>query len=300
MAIKLENKTNVMPPDGTYPYGDIKDNSGLNDGTPVNRAVYADLHQFFAKMLDASGIAANGLPENLTNGFQYFLALIANIRATSASETARGTAEIATTVEVLAGLDDTRMVTPLKLSGLGASTTNRGIIEIATQPEVDAGTDIQRAVVPQTLAARTATETRTGIAEIATQAETNSGSDDARIVTPLKLATLLAGPSWNTVGVAAGSSYGTNWGSSSGVNIRFKYDVSGRVLLSGRAQKNGSGTTICTLPSGYRPAVAINMLVTWVQVSQWITINTDGTIITDSGITTGTPFYFDQISFPVD
>lgn len=75
MAIKLENKQNVDAPTGTYPYGNIKNETGLNDGTPVDVNTYADFHQFFAKLLDESNLTPNGLPENAINGFQYFDAL---------------------------------------------------------------------------------------------------------------------------------------------------------------------------------------------------------------------------------
>lgn len=75
MAIKLENKVNVAPPAAGWQYGRIKDETGLNDGTPVDENTYGDFHQFFARMLDKSLITANGLPENDTNGYQYFEAL---------------------------------------------------------------------------------------------------------------------------------------------------------------------------------------------------------------------------------
>jgi len=75
MAIKLENKQNVLAPTGTYPYGNIKNETGLGDGTPVDVNTYADFHQFFARLLFKSGITPNGLPENATNGFQYYEAL---------------------------------------------------------------------------------------------------------------------------------------------------------------------------------------------------------------------------------
>lgn len=76
MAIKLENKVNTDAPSTAYPFGNIKDNTGSNNGTPVDKNVYADFHQFFAKMMDESGIAYNDLPDSATDGFQYFLALI--------------------------------------------------------------------------------------------------------------------------------------------------------------------------------------------------------------------------------
>lgn len=86
MAIKLEDKPNVEAPGVDYPYGNIKDNTGLNDGTPVNKLVYADFHQFFAKLMDAAGVAYNDLPDNQTNTFQYFTALAEVIRDTIAAD----------------------------------------------------------------------------------------------------------------------------------------------------------------------------------------------------------------------
>lgn len=80
MAIPLSSKPNTAAPNSDFPYGDIKDNGGANDGTPINRAVYGDFHQFFAKMLAESGINANGLPENATNGFQYYEALLKDVQ----------------------------------------------------------------------------------------------------------------------------------------------------------------------------------------------------------------------------
>jgi len=75
MAIPITAKPNTVAPGGAYPYGNIRDNDGSGNGTPVNALVYADFHQFFAKLLDVGGVAANGLPENATNTFQYVTAL---------------------------------------------------------------------------------------------------------------------------------------------------------------------------------------------------------------------------------
>jgi hypothetical protein len=73
--ILLKDKPDVTPVGGTYPYGAIKDDTGINDGTPVNKEVYDDFHQFFERMFDKSGLTANGLPDNNTDGFQLFEAL---------------------------------------------------------------------------------------------------------------------------------------------------------------------------------------------------------------------------------
>lgn len=72
---------------------------------------------------------------------------------------------------------------------VSATTSVQGIIQLATDVEVNAGTNAIKAVTPATLNQRTATESRTGLAEIATQAETNTGTDDSRFITPLKLKT---------------------------------------------------------------------------------------------------------------
>lgn len=68
-----------------------------------------------------------------------------------------------------------------------ASETVTGFIELATQIEVNAGTDSVRAITPATLTARVASETLAGIIELATQAEVNAGADVVRAVTPATL-----------------------------------------------------------------------------------------------------------------
>lgn len=70
--ILLENKANVTPPNPDYPYGAIKNDTGVGDGTPVDFQVYNDVHQFLSRLFALSGLTANGLPDNLTNGFQLY------------------------------------------------------------------------------------------------------------------------------------------------------------------------------------------------------------------------------------
>lgn len=76
MARELSGKPNVDAPDSDYPFGRIRDNSGIGDGTPVDEEVYGDFHQFFAKLMDVSLIPYNNLPDNEYSGFQYFEALL--------------------------------------------------------------------------------------------------------------------------------------------------------------------------------------------------------------------------------
>lgn len=102
----------------------------------------------------------------------------------AATETAAGIAELATTAEVQAGTDTSRIVTPAGLAARTATESGTGIVELATIAEVQAGTDTTRVVTPAGLAALTATEARKGIVELATTAEAAAGTDTSRVVTP--------------------------------------------------------------------------------------------------------------------
>jgi hypothetical protein len=116
MAVPITDKPNTEAPSTPYPYGNIRDNDGTNNGTPVNKLVYADFHQFFARLMAVTSTAYNGLVENVTNGFQYISALDAFVRNTFATTGARGTVEIATQPEVDAGTDQERVITPFSMN----------------------------------------------------------------------------------------------------------------------------------------------------------------------------------------
>lgn len=66
----------VHAPDSDYPSGDIKDETGSNDGTRADRTSNADIHQFFMKLMRGAGITSNGLPDNEYNGLQFVEALL--------------------------------------------------------------------------------------------------------------------------------------------------------------------------------------------------------------------------------
>ena len=78
MARDIQNRTNVKAPDAVDPYGKVLDETakGANDGTPMNEELFNDIAVFFQKLLDEAGVAPNELPENLTNGFQLYEALL--------------------------------------------------------------------------------------------------------------------------------------------------------------------------------------------------------------------------------
>lgn len=76
MARKLENQVNVIAPNSDYPYGRIRDDEGVGNGTPLTEAVHGDYHQFFARILAEGGVAVNNMPDNEYTGFQYYEALL--------------------------------------------------------------------------------------------------------------------------------------------------------------------------------------------------------------------------------
>jgi hypothetical protein len=76
MAIPITDKPNTIAPTGPYPYGQIRDNiPSVQSGTPVNKLVMEDYIQFFHKLFAASGLTYNDLPDNQTNGWQFYEAL---------------------------------------------------------------------------------------------------------------------------------------------------------------------------------------------------------------------------------
>lgn len=116
----LRNKVNVTAPDGTYIYGKLRNNPGDNTGTPVDEELFNDSMQLFEAVMADAGITPNNLPDNLTNGFQLYNAFIEFVRNKQASETQKGTAEIATNAETITGTDALRMITPANLTAWAA------------------------------------------------------------------------------------------------------------------------------------------------------------------------------------
>jgi hypothetical protein len=81
MAIKTVSKANTDAPDADYPYGNVRDKAPGIAGTPMNTALIGDALQFFERMMGQAGITPNDLPDNVTNTFQLYDALLATINA---------------------------------------------------------------------------------------------------------------------------------------------------------------------------------------------------------------------------
>lgn len=69
---RLTNKTNIDNSDANYPFGKSVDETGTNNGTPVNFERLNDWDQFFEKIFEESGLTANGLPDNASDGYQLY------------------------------------------------------------------------------------------------------------------------------------------------------------------------------------------------------------------------------------
>lgn len=69
---KLQDKTNVLTPDGTYDLSRMIDDTGSADGTPLDVELHNDSMLFFEKLMAESGVVANGLPDNAVNGYQLY------------------------------------------------------------------------------------------------------------------------------------------------------------------------------------------------------------------------------------
>ncbi|MGH8385494.1 MAG: phage tail protein [Pseudomonas sp.] len=130
-----------------------------------------------ATQLEAETGADTNKPMSALRVFQAIAA-----KVVQATESALGTARIATQTLVTNGTDDSTIVTPKKLRAAQA-----------TQLEAQAGTDNSKVMTPlrvfQAIAnvVYQATESAFGWAKVATQALTNAGVDDATFITPKKL-----------------------------------------------------------------------------------------------------------------
>lgn len=78
--IKLSDKPNVEAPSGSYNYGRLIDDDGSGNGTPVNRLVYDDMHQFFESLMAYGEVTANGLPDSDDDGYQLMTAFLASTK----------------------------------------------------------------------------------------------------------------------------------------------------------------------------------------------------------------------------
>ena len=81
MARKISTTINTDAPSSDYPVGRIRNKSGAVAGTPIVEEIYGDITQFFAAMMESAklinpGFDYNNLPDNVSNGWQLYTALM--------------------------------------------------------------------------------------------------------------------------------------------------------------------------------------------------------------------------------
>lgn len=182
-----------------------------------------------------------------------------------ASETVEGIAELATQVETDAGIDDLRIVTPLKFQtrlAAYAQPLAANLTSLAGQASTAYGRAFLNLADQAGLMGliRSASETVTGIVELATQTEVNTGTDTTRVVTPATFQTRLAAYAQplaanltTLAGVASGAFGRTLLTSADAAAAKTSLGLAA-VATSGSA----SDITTGTLPSSVLPALAIN------------------------------------------
>jgi len=77
---------------------------------------------------------------------------ITGTKVAAATDTGRGTVELATDAETITGTDTARAVTPANIQAKVASDTAKGIVELAIASEINTGTDATRAMTPDAYA----------------------------------------------------------------------------------------------------------------------------------------------------
>lgn len=72
--------TNWEAANGNFTQGNIKDNDGTRNGTPINQKTLNDLYQFYIRLVAKNGVTPNGNPDNQVNN-QLMEALDKNLRS---------------------------------------------------------------------------------------------------------------------------------------------------------------------------------------------------------------------------
>lgn len=162
-----------------------------------------------------------------------------------ASETVAGPVVAAAQAETDEGANDSKFITPKKLSNWIKQATEAvlGMAKVATQAQTNTGTDDATIVTPKKLLnwVKQATEAALGMAKVATQAQTDAGTDDATFVTPKKMR-------WGVSYSIAGNGY-----------LVFPSWLGGWVIQWGFATTSGGGASVTfpiTMPSATYAVIA--------------------------------------------
>lgn len=139
MSRDIENDlTNTDPADPVNPYGSVRDESApaADDGTPVVEAMVGDLLVTAQRIMEQVGVVPNNTPDNNTNGFQIYDALVTLIGITSAL----GPDSI-TTVELAPDAVETVNILDLNVTLAKLASEVTDLLPTADQKDALQGTD---------------------------------------------------------------------------------------------------------------------------------------------------------------
>lgn len=105
MAINLGDQINIDKSNlAAYPNGQIKDDDGTGDGTPINRVTSSDVYIFFDKLMRLAGLTYSGDFDNEINNYQFVQAAVALASKSDyilALTTSAGVLQIPTAIQIL-------------------------------------------------------------------------------------------------------------------------------------------------------------------------------------------------------
>lgn len=294
MSKGLENLVNTSAVTSDYPWKNIKDDSGAQDGTPLDMISHADYHQTFRKMLAEAVITPNNLPDNVTNGYQYIEAMH------KVYKRAIGVKNIAGNT-TLVQADRNKVINCLGAGGYNVNLMSSTVL-----------LDGESVIVFNNSSGQIVIQ--------AGGADGINGGPDLTLMQPGDFAELFlfkgfldwvpamfkitpfpyVVPVLTVGGGGSNPAFQNSWGQIQPVKIRL--DHNGLVSIEGLASKgfNGSGV-IFTLPAGFRPPVPREVPVMQVylgsQVMDTLHIDTNGDCQLNNPTANTTQIYFTTIFF---
>lgn len=96
---------------------------------------------------------------------------------------------------------------------------------------------------------------------------------------------------WRVIGAGGQPAFGGTWVNSTGISTRFRKDESGVVYIDGNVKSGVSGTTVFTLPAGYRPGQALALVAIDAGGLNTVAITTAGALSVTGGTVLGTSLW---------
>ena len=128
---------------------------------------------------------------------------------------------------------------------------------------------------------------------------TDDGANDRTLVTITGGGSAISLDAWKEVGAAGNAAFTSPWQNYGGAyeTVAYRRDPFGRIHLKGMAKSGTVGSSIFTLPAGFRPAKGEVFAVTASETDAEIAVYADGTVNVWQGTAAGTWISLSGISF---